>query len=657
MEPVELSLPQDFDLKERVRAAVDIVDVIGATLSLIPRGRNFVALCPWHNDRRPSLTVNPERQTWKCWPCNIGGDVFSFVKQRDGVEFPDAVRILAEHAGIPIGDRGRGRRSQPGSPNDKATLRAALQLIADAYFELLEHDDSADAQLARQYLADRGFSDESRRLFRIGFAPDAWDFAVNLLQRNRFSGEVAQAAGIAAARRSGDGFVDMFRGRLMFPIHDLQGRPIALGGRVIPQIAQRHGDRAGGKYINSRETLLFRKSNQLYGLDKARDAIRRDGQVLVMEGYTDVVAARQAGVEPVVAVLGTALGERHVKILTRFAQRVVLVLDGDAAGQRRADEVLELFVAADVDLRVLTLPEQSDPADFLAAHGTTAFRQLVDQAPDAFDHKLARLTEGIDLNRDTHAVTTALGAMLETIAAAPDELKSDRMLARLAQHFDIRQERLQQRLQYLRGQRSRRSAQRPAVPQAAAPPRRQTVDPNLLLAESGDSDEGAFGSPAVELPTGGAPELPAPISGIDRELFEMLIEKPDLVPAAVESIDPAWLHGTLARMLLSAYQDLELDGRNLDVETVLLVIENDQLKNEVVTLIERLPVRTAELSDSSDQRFAGIMARYRHRALDLECDREIDLLESATMDEEAELARLEAVFGRLRDHHGINSSG
>ncbi len=157
----------------------------------------------------------------------------------------------------------------------------------------------------------------------------------------------------------------MFRGRLMFPIHDLQNRPIALGGRLIPAIAQRYGDDAGGKYINGRETMLFRKSQQLYGLQLARDAIRRDGEALVMEGYTDVVAARQAGVEPVVAVLGTALGEQHVKILKRFAERVVLVLDGDTAGQNRADEVLELFVRAEVDLRVLTLPEGSDPADYL----------------------------------------------------------------------------------------------------------------------------------------------------------------------------------------------------------------------------------------------------------------------------------------------------
>jgi len=650
-----VSLPQDFDLKERVRNAIDIVDVIGATLPLQPQGRNFVTRCPWHNDRKPSLTVNQERQTWKCWPCDIGGDVFSFVMRRDGVEFPEAVRILAEQAGIPVAETRRGKKTKPGEPNDKPTLLAAMQLVADAYFELLESDDSADARAARQYLTDRGIDDNSRRLFRLGFAPDSWDYALHLLQRNKFSGQVAHAAGIAAARRSGDGFVDFFRGRLMFPIHDLQGRPIALGGRVIPEIAARHGDKAGGKYINGRETMLFRKSTQLYGLDKARDAIRRDGHVMVMEGYTDVVAARQAGIEPVVAVLGTALGEQHVKVLKRFADRVILVLDGDAAGQRRADEVLELFAAADADLRVLTLPDETDPADFIAAQGADAFRELVDQAPDAVDHKLARLTRGIDRSRDTHAVTTAIDTMLRIISAVPDDLKSDQMLTRLARHFDMRPERLQQRVEYLRQQYSpRRAKQKPAAAKLTRP-RRGSIDPNALLAESIETESAEFGLPPFDSPAGETPPKLTPISGIDRELFETLFENPDLATAAIETIDPDWLDGVLSRMLFSAYQDLELAGRNLDVESLLLVIENEQLKNEIITLQERRERRSTTLPDTSEQRFAEIMVRYRHRALDLECDREIDLLQSATMDEDDEVAKLEAMIGRLRDHHGISS--
>ena len=183
------------------------------------------------------MTVNQERQTWKCWPCDIGGDVFSFVMRRDGVDFPAAIRSLAEQAGIEVPEFNSGRRTEPGSPDDRPTLFSAMELVSNAYFEQLASGTSRDCQLARDYLAERGITEESRKRYQIGFSPDSWDFAVNLLKDNGFSGEVAHAAGVASAKRSGDGFVDMFRGRLMFPIFDLQRRPVALGGRIIPVIA------------------------------------------------------------------------------------------------------------------------------------------------------------------------------------------------------------------------------------------------------------------------------------------------------------------------------------------------------------------------------------------------------------------------------------
>ena len=352
-----------------------------------------------------------------------------------------------------------------------------MQLVSDAYFEELQQGTGEDAKLAREYLAERGINDESRVRYRIGLAPDSWSFAVDLLQKHHFSGEVAHAAGVASAKLSGSGFVDMFRGRLMFPIHDLQRRPIALGGRLIPAIAERQGDRPGGKYINGRETLLFRKSHQLYGLDLAREAIRRGGEALVMEGYTDVVLCRQAGIEPVVAVLGTALGEQHVRILKRLTERVVLVLDGDEAGQNRADEVLELFVRADVDLRVLTLPQGQDPADFVADQGRESFEQLVQQAPDALDHKLSRLTEGVDFEQRHTPVTHAVDTMLKIVARAPDGLKSDQLLLRMSRRFDFKLERLEKRLEFLRGEESRRRSlksycQRPQSHHRRRPERR-----------------------------------------------------------------------------------------------------------------------------------------------------------------------------------------
>ena len=651
-----MSLPTDFDLKERVRSAVDIIDVIGATLELQPQGRNFVARCPWHNDRRPSMTVNQERQTWKCWPCDIGGDVFSFVMRRDGVDFPAAIRTLAEVAGIPVEEYQRGKKTQPGSPDDKATLLSAMKLVSDAYFQMLDNGTGDDAKVARDYLAERGIDDENRKRFRIGFAPDSWSFAVDLLKQHNLSGEVAHAAGVASAKRSGGGYVDMFRGRLMFPIHDLQDRPIALGGRVIPAIADRHGDNAGGKYINGRETLLFRKSQQLYGLQLAREAIRRDGKVMVMEGYTDVVASRQAGIEPVVAVLGTALGEQHVKILKRFADRVILVLDGDTAGQNRADEVLELFVGAEVDLRVMTLPDGSDPADFVAQQGREEFERLVTEAPDALDHKLARLTRGVDFARDTHAVTTAVDTMLKIVAKAPDGLRTDQLLLRMSRRFDFKVERLEKRLAFLREQASRRG-RAASRPNRMAPNRvqgiRSSVDPNAAFAESADLDAANGDRAAVQAGTSGSPQgVLRPLSGLDRDLFETLIENPELAAMAVETIDPDWLESTTAAMLLSAYQDLDLAGHSLDVDSVLLLVENELLKNQIVSLQERVFERAGKLPESPEDRYAAIMTRYRERAFSVEKTRQIEKLASASLAENEEDALLKAIFDRERTRHG-----
>ncbi|MEM9589413.1 MAG: DNA primase, partial [Planctomycetota bacterium] len=576
-----MSLLANFDVKERVRAAVDIVDVIGRELELRPQGSQFVARCPFHNDKRPSMTVNQSRQTWKCWVCDIGGDIFSYVMRREGLDFPAALRLLADQAGIPIEEITRGKKTKPGDPNDRDTLFSAIKLVSDAYFDVLDAAASSDAKLARDYLRSRGIDEESRQRFRIGFAPDEWSFAVDRLTKGGYSTEVAVAAGLVKHRDRGDGAFDFFRGRLMFPIHDLQNRPISMGGRVLPEIVKRWGEGfSAGKYVNGRETMLFRKSQQLYGLQLARDAIRQQGEALVMEGYTDVIAARQAGIEPVVAVLGTALTEPHIKTLKRFAQRVVLVLDGDVAGQNRADEVTELFVKADVDVRVMTLPDGSDPADFIQAHGKDEFLKLAAASPDALDHKLFRLTDGVDLTRDTHQVSTAVTTLLKILAKAPESagVRRDQMLVRLAKTFELSPERLQRQLDSLTDRTDRRSGARRAAPrhsgQRPATPRRSpsVADPNQLFAESAtDLDEFGIQSARPEAPARDIQPKLASVMGIDRELFETLIENPELAAMAVEAIDPDWLETTTAKMLLSVYQDLELNGRELDWASVLLV--------------------------------------------------------------------------------------
>jgi len=614
-----MSLSTDFDLKERVRMAVDIVDVVGSHLELTPQGRAYVARCPWHDDRRPSLQVNPQRQTWKCWVCDIGGDIFSYVMRRDGVDFVEALKILAEKAGIEIQPAG-AKKVVPGSAEDKSTLLAAMKFAAAAYFEYLDNGTSDDVKRARDYLAERGIDAESRQRFQIGLAPNQWSWLLDEARRVGYGGDVMRASGLAVARQNNNGFYDLFRGRLMFPIWDLQDRVISMGGRVIPG---GDTDNPGAKYINGPETRLFSKSRQLYGMNLARAAMQKSGEVLVMEGYTDVIAARQAGIEPVVAVLGTALGEHHIEILKRFVDRVVLVLDGDEAGRRRADQVLELFVGASVDLRIITLPGGADPADYVAEHGANALMQLASSAPDALDHKLATLLEGIDLSHDTHLATAALEKMLAVLARGGEatSIRTSQMLVRLARTFTVPTE-------DLRGQLARRIEQ---ASRRAAPPRPELIKP-------------VASKPAAPL---------EPIKGIDRELFEIMIEYPDAAAQAIETIDPEWLFSSTARMLMRIYQDLELQGRELDLSSLMLSTENEQLKGLLVGLDESIRQREGFATQPFVERFAGLLDRYRRLQSTVASKRQLTQIETDSTDIDSATQLLGDIIAAQRLQQGL----
>ena len=426
------------DAKERVRQATDLVDLVGSYHVLRRQGRGYVALCPWHDDTRPSLQISPERQTWKCWVCDLGGDIFTFVQQQEGVGFREALEMLAERAGVTL-PSSAAPATKTGDPNDKPTLYKAAKWAADQFHRCLL--ESSAAAPAREYLAKRGISQESILRHGIGFAPKQFTWLADQGAKAGHSQLVLEAVDLL--RRKDGGAYDFFRGRVMFPIRDSQSRPIAFGGRILPQWAD---DTA--KYLNSSETRLFVKSENLYALDLVREAVQKSGHrhLVIVEGYTDVVVALQAGMDNVVAVLGTALGPRHLRLLRRYADRLTLVLDGDDAGQKRTNEVLEMFVAEQLDLRVASLPAGLDPADYVQQRGVDAFRDLVEQAPDALQHKLQAVTAGLD-PADLHGAHQALEDVLRMLAAAPRlgddsaggaaRLREQQVLARLAREFQL----------------------------------------------------------------------------------------------------------------------------------------------------------------------------------------------------------------------------
>ena len=554
-----MSLGSPLDVKEQVRQAVDIVDLVGSYMQLRRQGRNFVGTCPWHDDRRPSFQVNPDRQSFKCWVCDIGGDVFSFVMKMENLEFREALELLAERAGISLRPlpRGPGEQQGSGAAFDKKTLLRVTAWAEEQFQRCLM--ESPEAEVARQYLADRQISAESVRQFHLGFSPGRWDWLIERARGAEWTTAQLEKVGLVIRREIEGTYYDRFRGRVMFSIRDARSRPIAFGGRVLPQLA----DDRSAKYINSPETPLFSKSHELFGLDVAREGIGREGHVIVMEGYTDCIMAHQAGLTNVVAVLGTALGEGHLQILRRFTDSIVLVLDGDDAGRRRTNEIIDsllaLFVKNQVDLMILTLPEEVDPCDFIATHGGDAFRQLLAGAVDALEHKFNSVTNGLDTASDTHRAAQAVEQVLGTLAqiraagdgaATPVFLREQQMLGRISRRFHMPEAQLRTRLKALRaGQKPR-----PVAP----------------LDESQQSTS----------------ERPSLLPTWDREILELILLEPNWLARVAAAIDGTSFESPVARTIYEAYLRLNRAGQSLDFSRLSLEFDDFAMKNVLASLDE-----------------------------------------------------------------------
>jgi DNA primase len=374
------------DEKIRVQQGNDIVELIGEHVALKPQGREFVGLCPFHDDSRPSMQVSPAKQIFKCFSCGAGGDVFSFTMNYHRLQFVEALNHLAERGGIEL-SKTPGQRGQDGeSPRQR--LSTANQRALDFFRNHLTEPN--DGQPVRQYLHDRGISDAMIEQFQLGFAPNQWDALAQAAHRQKLDVEAFEQAGLIRQKRQGTGYIDRLRNRVIFPICDSLGRPIAFGGRRL-------NDEDEPKYLNSPETELFNKSATLYGLHLAKKPIIDSGTAVIVEGYTDVIACHQAGAANVVATLGTALTHEHVKHLRRYAEKVVLVFDPDEAGQKAADRAVEIFLTGEVDVAIAMLPEGQDPADLLGQEeGLQRWQSIVSQAQDALRYQFTRVESQLD---------------------------------------------------------------------------------------------------------------------------------------------------------------------------------------------------------------------------------------------------------------------
>src|SRR5579863_981196 len=380
---------------EQVRAASDIVDVIGSYVPLKRAGANFTALCPFHKEKSPSFNVNPHKQSFHCFGCHKGGDVFTFVKEYENIPFPDAVRRLADRAKIPL-----EMESSPGQQHTRHVKDSLLQVheqITQRWQNALANE--ASGQVARDYLVGRGVSPDAVKLFRLGYAPDLWDDTVNWAKSKGHELATVEQGGLILRKEGADSYYDRFRGRLIFPICDEQGRVIGFSGRVLSAEVKT------AKYVNSPETPIFTKGKVFFGLDKSKRALLDADSAIVCEGQLDLIACYMAGVQNIVAPQGTALTADHARILKRYVDEVVLCFDSDNAGQNAAVRSLDSLLASGVAVRVAVIPAPHDPDSFIKQHGGEAFKQLLEKAEGFFDYYLNRLCATNDVTTDIGRLT------------------------------------------------------------------------------------------------------------------------------------------------------------------------------------------------------------------------------------------------------------
>lgn len=547
-------MPSGFpsDFKELVRSRTDLVALIGESVALSARsgGREFAALCPFHDDHDPSMRVYPDRQSYRCWVCDEGGDCFSWVQKIDRVGFVEALEMLARRANIEIPKR-MGRASNSDS-HDRNSLHEIVAWADREFHQCFLNAPFAAA--AREYIASRGFTDETIRKYRIGYHPDNWQWLLDKA-RGLYSTEELATVRLVGEKRDGSGYIDYFVNRVLFPIRDERGRPVAFGGRVIPG-ARNEND---AKYWNSLEGPIFSKSSLLYGFDAARDAIRKANTAVVVEGYTDCITLHQHGVENVVATLGTSLTEQHVRNLKRFARKVVLNYDGDSAGQRAAERALAKFLVEEIDLRVLTIPNGLDPADYIETHGPQALNELIENAPEALEYKLqaAVARNGVE---SIDARERVLDEVLELIGQTPKRAtgtREDAILGRLSVRLGVDERKLRARLHELRQTLANRTS--------VNNPNTYRVDSEEVAANSGFFDSKLTKDDLVEC-----------------ELLEIIFTATDSISAIGQEIGSADFRNPFLRRLFQLCLDVYEQGELPTFERVTSIVEEPDLKSITV---------------------------------------------------------------------------
>ena len=451
------------EILQRIRDAVDIVDVVSRYVSLSRTGQNHRGLCPFHEEKTPSFTVTSTRQMFYCFGCGVGGDVFTFLMRKEGLEFLEAVGELAEQARVTLPPRASHGVS-PSQTGQRKRLEH-LHTLAQAWFQRNLHDP-VKGRSALAYLANRGFTPETVREFGLGFAPSSRDGLMRYLTGQGASTADMEASGLVVSKEAQgaaqtDRHYDRFRGRVMIPIADLRGNVAAFGGRVL--------DDGAPKYLNSPDTPLFHKGRFLYGLDKARASSHQLDSLLLVEGYFDVLALHQAGIHQVAAPLGTALTGDHVNLLRRFVTTVALTFDGDAAGVRAALRALDVFRDSGIAVKVVVMPQGHDPDSYVRDHGAEGMLALRDKAPTLLEFAVMQCLEGA-AHETIEARTRRVDDVLGMVAKGSNPIEKSAQVQLVAERLGVRPQLLLDRYPTLvERQQGGAARRRPAPPVSPSP--------------------------------------------------------------------------------------------------------------------------------------------------------------------------------------------
>ncbi|MEH7236054.1 DNA primase [Bacillus sp. JJ1562] len=580
---------------EKIRISVDIVDVISEYVQLKKQGRNYFGLCPFHGENTPSFSVSPDKQIFHCFGCGAGGNVFSFLMDLEGYSFAEAAVNLAKKVNIDLSDYEQ-QTAVSDKNNDASKMQEAHELLKKFYHHLLLN--TKEGQPALDYLTNRGFTREIIDKFEIGYALDSWEFATKFLQKRGFGPELMERAGLLVKKEDTGTFFDRFRNRIMFPIWDHQGKTIAFSGRVLDKGQE-------PKYLNSPETIIFNKSKTLYNFHQARLDIRKQQQVVLFEGFADVIAADTADVPNSIGTMGTSLTDEHVKIIRRNVESVIICYDSDNAGLDAALRASSLLASAGCFVRVATMPNGMDPDDYINKYGAEKFKNdVIGASLTLMAFKMQYLRRGKNLQDEGERIRY-IEDVLKEISSLEKAVERDHYLRQLSSEFSISLDALKtQQLQYYKSERKKRDNFSGNRNNTKAQP---TVSKHLLKA----------------------------YHNAERFLLAYMLRSREIADKVQDQLQAEFNieeHRAIVTYLYAYYEE----GHEPDISTFLTRIHDDNLK-PIVTDIAMMSVEE-EVSDSVLSDYVKQVLNHKKMSMikekvseQLEAERSKDYLKAATI--------------------------